>query len=201
VTFTPTDSTDYNSASGSTTLTVNKATSTGAFTITSSANPSVYGTAVSITVSGPTTATGVITLLDGTNPVGTGTLSSGVATISIPLLLTGTHSLTASYPGDSNYLPSTSAPYSQVVNTAAVVISIASTVNPSIYGETVTFTFTFHGVSGGAVPTGSAVVTDGVNNLGTLTLNSSGAATFTTSTLVAGTHSITAVYQGDSNYH
>ena len=199
VTFTPTDSTDYNSASDTTSLTVNKAT--GVFTITSSANPSVYGAAVSITLSGPAAATGTITLLDGANPIGTGTLSNGVATINVPLFLAGSHSLTASYPGDANFLPSTSAPYTQVVNTAAVVISIASTVNPSIYGETVTFTFTFKGVTRGAVPTGSAVVTDGVNNLGALTLNSSGVATFTTSALVAGTHSITAAYQGDSNYH
>ena len=199
VTFTPTDSTNYNSASDTTSLTVNKAT--GVFTITSSANPSVYGAAVSITVSGQAAATGTITLLDGANPIGTGTLSNGVATIRVPLFLAGPHSLTASYPGDANFLPSTSAPYTQTVNTAAVVISIASTVNPSIYGETVTFTFTFKGVTGGAVPTGSAVVTDGVNNLGTLTLNSSGVATFTTSALVAGTHSITAAYQGDSNYH
>ncbi|MHB2009210.1 MAG: beta strand repeat-containing protein, partial [Acidobacteriaceae bacterium] len=199
VTFTPTDSTDYNPASGTTSLTVNKAT--GVFTISSSANPSVYGSAVSITVSGPAAATGAIALLDGANPIGTGTLSNGVATISVPLFLAGSHSLTASYPGDANFLPSTSAPYTQVVNTAAVVITIASTVNPSIYGETVTFTLTFKGVTGGAVPTGSAVVTDGVNNLGTLTLNSSRVATFTTSALVAGTHSITAAYQGDSNYH
>ncbi|MGC9293360.1 MAG: Ig-like domain repeat protein [Acidobacteriaceae bacterium] len=199
VTLTPTDSTDYNSASNTTSLTVNKAT--GVFTIASSANPSVYGAAVSITVSGPAAATGTITLLDGANPVGTGTLSNGVTTISVPLFAAGSHSLIASYPGDADFLASTSAPYTQVVSTAAVVISIASTVNPSIYGETVTFTFIFHGVGGGGVPTGTAEITDGVNNLGTLTLNSSGVATFTTSTLVAGTHSITAAYQGDSNYH
>ena len=199
VTFTPTDSTDCNSATGTTTLTVNKAADV--FTITSSANPSVYGSAVNIAVSGPAAATGVVTLLDGVTSVGTGTLSNGVATIRVPLFAAGPHSLTASYPGDANYLPSTSATYTQTVNTAAVVISIASTVNPSIYGETVTFTFTFHGVSGGAVPTGTAEIADGVNNLGTVTLNSSGVATFTTSTLVAGTHSITAAYQGNSNYH
>jgi hypothetical protein len=49
------------------------------------------------------------------------------------------------------------------------------------------------------IPTGTVTFLDGTSTLGTGTLNSSGSATFTTSTLAAGTHQITASYGGDAN--
>lgn len=113
----------------------------------------------------------------------------------------GSQTLSVTFtPTDSTDYTSATGTTTLTVNKVAVVISISSTVNPSSYGSTITFTFTFSGVAGGAVPTGLAQISDGASSLGTLTLNSSGVATFTTSTLVAGTHSITATYQGDSNY-
>jgi len=42
---------------------------------------------------------------------------------------------------------------------------------------------------------------DGATNIGTGTVSTSGAATFTTPSLTTGTHSITAVYSGDSTYN
>ncbi len=147
-----------------------------------------YGTALSGTqlnaTSGGVTGTFVYTPAAGT------VLAAGAQ----PLSVTFT-------PSDSTDYTTATGSTTLTVNKAAVWISISSTVNPSSYGATVTFTFTFTGVAGGAVPTGLAQITDGATNLGTLTLNSSGVATITTSTLVAGTHSITAAYQGDSNYH
>ncbi len=54
--------------------------------------------------------TGVVTFLDGTTPLGTGTLNaSGVATYATSALSVATHSVTASYGGDTNYLTATSA--------------------------------------------------------------------------------------------
>ena len=65
-----------------------------------------------------------------------------------------------------------------------------------------TFTATVNGVAPGAgTPTGTVTFRDGPADLGTGTLNASGQATFITSGMAAGTHSITAQYNGDSNFN
>ncbi|HEX3085245.1 MAG TPA: Ig-like domain repeat protein, partial [Pyrinomonadaceae bacterium] len=76
--------------------------------------------------------------------------------------------------------------------------TLASDNNPSTYGQTVTFTATVSSSAG--TPTGTVTFKDGATILGTGTLNGSGQATLTTSSLSTGTHAITAVYEGTSNY-
>ena len=67
------------------------------------------------------------------------------------------------------------------------------------YGGSVTFTATVTGA--GATPGGTVQFKDGTSNLGTpVTLSSGGVAHYSTSALIAGHHSITAAYSGDSNY-
>ena len=53
---------------------------------------------------------------------------------------------------------------------------------------------------GAGVPTGSVTFKDGATTLGTGTLNGTGQATFATTTLAVGSHTITAVYGGDPNF-
>ena len=83
-------------------------------------------------------------------------------------------------------------------------IKLTSSVNPGIAQQPITFTATVAGVPGGPpppVPTGTVTFFDGGTALYTpVRLNTTGAAVFTTSTLSAATHSITAGYSGDSNY-
>ena len=72
--------------------------------------------------------------------------------------------------------------------------------NPSSNGGTVILTNTVTS-AGGTPTTGTVTFYDnGTTNLGTGTLNGSGVATLTNSTLSAGTHSITAAYGGGGNY-
>lgn len=72
--------------------------------------------------------------------------------------------------------------------------SLASSLNPSNVGQSVTFTATVSG----STPTGTVQFKDGVANLGAAaTVNGAGIATLTTSALSVATHSITAVYSGD----
>ena len=72
--------------------------------------------------------------------------------------------------------------------------------NPSVSGQAVTFTATIAPVSpGSGVPTGTVTVDDGSTLLGTVTLTN-GTASFTTSSLAVGSHSIKAVYAGDTNF-
>jgi hypothetical protein len=79
----------------------------------------------------------------------------------------------------------------------ATSTTLASSLNPSTFGQSVTFTATVTATSG--TPTGTVTFKDGTTTLGTGTL-SGGKATFTTSTLAAGSHSITGVYGGDTNF-
>lgn len=74
---------------------------------------------------------------------------------------------------------------------------VSADVNPSVYGQPVTFSATVTVTAGSAgTPTGTVQFYDGFTYLGTGTLNSAGIATFTTPALAAGTHSITAAYDG-----
>jgi hypothetical protein len=198
VAFTPTDAVDYSAATATVMLTVTKATPT--VVLASSANPSVYGVAVTFTATTSANATGTILFYDGGSVLGPGTISGGGATYTLNSLGGGTHSITASYAGDSNYLSAVSAAVSQVVTRAPVTITATSSLNPSNFGQSVTFTFTVTGVAGLTTPTGSIAFTDGGTLITSPTLNPLGVATYTTVTLSGGSHSLAAVYGGDANY-
>jgi Bacterial Ig-like domain (group 3)/IPT/TIG domain len=74
-----------------------------------------------------------------------------------------------------------------------------SSANPSSYGQLVTFTATVGG-GGSGTPTGTITFKDGTTTLGTSTLDGTGKATFTISSLNMGSHSITAAYGGNGTY-
>jgi autotransporter-associated beta strand protein len=78
--------------------------------------------------------------------------------------------------------------------------TLTSSPNPSLAGQQVTFTATVSPNGGSPTPTGTVTFFDGTTPLGTATLNGSGVATFGTTALIAGPHSITAVYAGDANF-
>src|SRR5262249_18952362 len=133
------------STSAAITQTVNKDnTST---TVTSSVNPSVFGqavtftAAVSVTSPGSGSPSGSVTFFDGAAPLGTAALdASSKATLSVSSLAVGNHSITVSYGGDNESNSSTSAAITQTVNKASSASSVTSSVNPSVFGQAVTFT-------------------------------------------------------------
>ncbi|MDF3293221.1 beta strand repeat-containing protein, partial [Streptomyces silvisoli] len=186
------------------TQTVNQAPTTTA--MTSSPDPSVFGepktltATVTVVAPGAGTPTGTVSFFDGATLIGTGTLSGGVATLTVSGLGVGSHSLTAVYGGDSNFAGSTSPVDTQTVTQAATTTALTSSPDPSVFGEPKTLTATVTVVApGGGTPTGSVGFFDGATLLGTGTL-SGGVATLTTSSLSVGSHSVTAVYGGDSNF-
>jgi Bacterial Ig-like domain (group 3) len=183
-------------------LTQNVTSTASATALVSSANPSAFGASVTFTatVTGSGgTPTGTVTFKDGATTLGNGTLDgSGQTTFSTSTLAAGSHSITAVYNGDGTFGVSTSPVLTQVVNSNSSATSLVSSVNPSAYGASVTFTATVTG--SGGTPTGTVTFKDGAATLGTGTLNGSGQATLSTSSLAAGSHSITAVYGGDSNF-
>ena len=178
--------------------------------LSSSVNPSAVGQSVTFTAtvtgSGPT---GNVAFRDGgTNISGCSAVALGgagntrTATCTTSALAQGNRSITAAYAGDGVNLASTSSALTQVVGSGPVptTTALASTLNPSTVGASVTFTATVTGVN----PTGNVAFKDGANNISGcsgVALTGSGnsrTAQCTTSTLTQGTHSITAVYAGDA---
>jgi hypothetical protein len=95
--------------------------------------------------------------------------------------------------------PSINNGYPNLLPQGAVVptTALASSPNPSTVGQSVIFTATVSVNAG--TPTGTVTFYDGATAIGTGPL-SSGTATFSTASLSIGSHSITAVYGGDSNF-
>jgi hypothetical protein len=166
--------------------------------LSSSPNPSSFGQLVTFTAtvtSGAGALTGAVTFNDGNNSLGTGTLTNGTASLTTSALAVGGHSITAVYSG--NNVGSTSAALTQTVQQAFTSTALASGANPSMSGSSVTFTATV--TNGGyGIPTGTVTFMDGATTLGTGTL-SGGVATYTTSGLAVGQHSMTAGYSGDAD--
>ena len=199
-------SANYSVAFVNGTLTVSKGTPS--VTVASSQNPSTPATTVTFTATLSAGASGTVTFMDGTTVMGMGTVSNGSASFSTSTLSVGTHPVTAVYGGDANYNGATSGALSQVVNKITLGVggtpplTITSSLNPSSSGSPVTFTTTVPAGATGTVSFYDATTSPGTTGtmLGTGTI-SGGKASFTTSTLAVGTHSITAVYSGDSNYN
>jgi hypothetical protein len=167
----------------------------------SSLNPSVYGQPVTLTTTvtsnAPSTPTGTVTFKNGTTTLGSATLNpSGVATLTKANLATGSLSITAVYNGDSETAKSTSPALTQAVNPATTATALISSRNPSAQGQSVKFTATV--TSATTTPTGAVTFMDGSSVLGTVNL-AAGKASFITSALSTGSHSITAVYNGTTN--
>jgi hypothetical protein len=198
------DSNFTSSISGVLSQTVNQAAS--ATTISSSVNPAVFGQAMTFTATvspiapGVGVPTGTVTFLDGTATLGTATLSSGQATFSTSSLAVGSHSISAGYGSDANFTSSSSGVITQIVNRASTSTSVSASTNPSVSGQTIVFSASVSVLGPGfGAPTGTVTFLDDSTTLGTAALSSSGAASLSTN-LLAGTHTITAVYGGDANF-
>ncbi len=172
-----------------------------AVAIVSDNNPSTDGESVTFTATvtsgGSPVTTGTVQFSDGPTPLGTpiAVNGSGEATFTTSSLTVGSHTITADYSGTSTLAPATSGDLVQVVR-AITAVAIVSDNNPSTDGESVTFTATV--TSGGnPVTTGTVQFSDGATPLGTpVAVDGSGEATFTTSSLTVGSHTITADYSG-----
>jgi polygalacturonase/sugar lactone lactonase YvrE len=156
-------------------------------------------------VAGSAYPTGTVTLTDGASSTTTVTLPGTGDTIAIPVsgLSVGTHTFTATYSGDANYVPSvsgspytTAGPYVITVNAGSLgstTTSLSGVPTTSSYGSSFTATAT---VTGGGNPTGTVeFVVNGVV-YATSTLGSSGSAQATL-TLPLGSYTIDAIYSGD----
>ena len=186
-------------ASGSGVLSQQVTTAGTTTSLISSANPSTFGSPVTLTatVSGAAPS-GTVTFLDGAAILGSASLSAGSASLTLSSLAGGVHSLTASYGGDGLNAASTSGTLAQEVAAAPTTTALISSLNPAGAGMAVTFTATV--TSGAGTPQGSVQFTDGATVLAIVASNSGGAASFTTSSLTLGSHDITAQFIATNNF-
>ena len=155
---------------------------------------------VTLTLSGGAGApvpTGTVSFTIDQQFVTTSTLSGGSASMTqaANTLVAGQHTIIAAYNGDGHY----SARNFSVVHTVdppvyLTSLSLAAGPQPVLTGQTVRLVAT---VSSAPSPTGGIVTfSDGGNSIGAVAINSQDTANFDTSLLAAGTHSLSATYQG-----
>jgi sugar lactone lactonase YvrE len=195
---------------------VGDATSVNSTTITvaSSLNPSGFGQSVTFPATVTTGAsagnlTGTVTFYDGATPISPGVAlgtpgTTATATFTASTLAVGKHTISGWYSGDVGH--STSRSTDPNGTTPALTqnvlegthTNLLSSLNPTLLGQNVTFTATVMASAGGGVtPDGTVTFFDGSTILGNVALNGSAVATYSTTTLTAGNHPITAVYGGD----
>ena len=83
--------------------------------------------------------------------------------------------------------------YPGISNSCGTTETLTSSLNPSVYGQSVTFTAQLSAANG--TPTGTVQFNDGGTALSVQAISSAGVSTYTTSALAIGTHAMTAVYQ------
>jgi hypothetical protein len=128
----------------------------------------------------------------------------GSVTFPYSLFLKGTHSITVAYAGDANLVASTS--NALILNFGKATPGIVLSSNPtttSTYGQSMTLTAQLSGSSTDPadIPTGSVQFIDGGVSLGAGPVGTDGSASVTLTALPAGTHSVTAVYGGDTEFN
>jgi len=187
------------STSSSVSQVVNKAATIGV--VTPSANPAFINQTITYTatVSGVFggSPTGTVTFKNGATTLGTATVSGGQASINKTFSSAGTKPITAIYSGDANFTGNTSPALSELITKYSTSTAMVSSLNPSTYGQSLTFTATVSSTFG--MPAGTVTFKNGTTTLGTSTLGG-GVATFITSNLGVGSKSITAVYNGNTAF-
>ena len=199
-TCTPGDAsfTCYTQPSSSTT--VNQATPT--VSLTSSTGSPTAGTPVVYTADVVGAAgiapTGSVQFMDGSSVVGNGTAPSATATVTLAPGVS--HSITAVYSGDANYLKQTSNPVRPNVGTAGTTTTATLSSTSFAYNTSGTLMVTVSPSTAvnGTTPTGTLTIT----GAGTVTSSpvTGSLTTISLMTLPAGTYSIGVSYSGDTNY-
>lgn len=186
--------------------TVNKANTTT--TVISSLNPSAVGQAVTFTAIVAPVAPGgfvptgsVIFTIDGQNTLPVALNAQGRASVVIPTLAFGNHTITARYQGSGNHNTSTTqTALTQRVVGFSTTTTITKSVATSVFGQGVTFTANVIS-NGGGIPIGTVTfVIDGAIQLVPVPLNAQGKVSVTIPWLGVGQHTIQATYNGGTNF-
>jgi len=143
-------------------------------------------------------ATGTVTFYDGVTTIGSGTVSSDVATFTTAALSIGIHEISATYNGDFVHLGNTSNTLEQHISAPTTTsISVPQTTVPT--GSTVDMTVHVASATAGTI-TGTVTCFLDSSPFATPALDAGGMAQCTTPALTTGTHVLLASYGGDDSY-
>lgn len=194
--------TSFNPSSATVNFTVAPTTPSISFTTTTPNISSGDSATFKISIGTPTAAqgaTGTVTFTDSTTSaaLGSATVTNGSATFSTTTLTTGgTHTITAAYSGDASYKSATPSPVTiNVQQSTATTTTLTSTAG-TVGGAAVTLTATVN-----PAPSAASTVSfyDSGALIGTSAVSpTTGIATLTVANFSGGTHSLTAVFAGDS---
>lgn len=160
-----------------------------------------------VTNAGMPAATGKVNFLLGSTVIGTATLVNNVATLTASTagVPPGTYNIVASYVGDANYGPATSASVRiTVLAKGTTSTALTPTTQTLLQGGSASLTATVTTNSPYGAPTGSVKFLVGTTTVGTVALayenSTASSATLTASTasIAAGAYSVSASYTGDS---
>ncbi len=142
-----------------------------------------------------------VTYMDGSTVLGTAgdlPLAGVPAIFQTNQLSVGTHTITAVYNWNNTPGPASSQATATVIVTSEPIATLSASNVTAMVGEPVTLTVAYTGL--GPLPAGNVTFLDGATWLGEATLSvvdGVAQASFTSSSLVGGAHSITAIYDGD----
>jgi ELWxxDGT repeat protein len=172
--------------------------------LTGPSQPAVFGQPVTLTAkvsatfSGPPPVGGTVTFHDGSTALGTATPdATGTATLTVPTLSAGTHSIAADYFAGAAFTSNTVALTVQKATTSSGLTTSAPVI---AIGQKLTLTATVAAQAAGQTPlTGNVTFSDGSTVLGSASL-ANGAATLTYYPPAGGVRTLSAAYAGDANY-
>ena len=179
---------------------------TAATTLSAAPSPASPGQPVAITatVAGAgigSIPTGNVVFSVNSAPVATVALdSTGKATLTRSWAGAGSAVIEASYLGDSTYPANTAAPIQITITRFTPVTTLSASPSPATLGQAVTLTLNVAAATGEPTPTGAVSFYSGSVLVCSATLNSSGAATCSTTPTVAGPTYFSAIYTGNGVY-
>lgn len=194
---------DYAPSSGTTNVTVTRATAT--VTVTPPAAMTAGQTStlgVTVTTDAPSTDTPVGPVswwIDGeARPQGA--LTSGAVLLSVPGLTAGPHVIAVCYSGDAFIRDNCPPEFTVTVAKSGTTTKISASAMPSVPSRNEVLTANVRSASGQAVPTGTVTFRDGTAVLGTSTVINGVALLSLPGKTLAGSHVVTATYNGDTSY-
>jgi alpha-tubulin suppressor-like RCC1 family protein len=178
------------------TMTINVTIASTTTAVSSIPNPSNLGDNVTFTANvSDATATGTVTFNDGLMVLAAVPVTGGLASFSIDTLPIGTHPITVTYSGDSQFNLSTSLQYLHSVSHNPTTTTLTATPSSSRPGQPVHLTAS---ISPGTVNGGTVAFVEALTTLGTAAV-SNGTATLDRP-FSLGPHMVTATFSGDAEF-